>query len=193
VAGFGGGRERGIRLLEDTAARGTESRADAMFALILVYNRERRYADAMRILQELRRLYPRNRLVVLEAGATAFRAGNPQDAESLLTEGIGRLEQDRRPRVPGEDALWHYKRGAARVALGRTEAALADLRIATRPDALPWVGGRAHVELARLALLRGDRAAAASETRQAQGLCEQGNDPVCVNEARTLSRRSNGR
>jgi tetratricopeptide (TPR) repeat protein len=193
VVGFGGGRERGIRLLEDTAAHGRESRVDAMFALILVYNRERRYDDAMRVLQELHRLYPRNRLVVLESGATALRAGKPPEAESLLSDGIARLEQDRRPRVPGEEALWHYKRGAARVALGRTEAALADLRIATRADALAWVNGRAHVELARLALQRGDRAAAAGETRQAQALCEQGNDPVCVSEARTLLRRTNGR
>ena len=40
-----------------------------------MYNRERRYDDALRVLQELRRLYPRNRLVVLEAGSTALRAG----------------------------------------------------------------------------------------------------------------------
>jgi hypothetical protein len=147
----------------------------------------------MRVLQELHRRYPRNRLVVLESGATALRAGKAQEAESLLSDGIGRLEQDRRPRVPGEEALWHYKRGAARVALGRADVALADLRIATRPDAMAWVSGRGHVELARLALQRGDRAAALGETRQAQTLCEQGNDPACVSEARTLSRRSNGR
>ncbi len=192
VAGFGGGRERGIRLLEDTAAHGNESRADAMFALILVYNREHRYDDAMRILQELQRRYPRNRLVALEWGATALRAGKVQDAESLLTGGLTRLGQDRRARVPGEEALWHYKRGAARVALGKTDAALADLKIATGPEALPWVSGRAHVELAKLAIQRGDRAAAADETRQAQTLCSQGNDPVCVQDARALSRRSNG-
>ena len=192
VAGFGGGRERGIRLLEDTAAHGTDSRADAMFALILVYNRERRYDDAMRILQELRRLYPRNRLVVLEAGATALRAGRAQEAETLLDGGIAGLEQDRRPRVPGEGALWHYKRGAARVALGKADAALADLRLATGPDALPWVSGRGHVELGRLALRRGDRTAAAAEARRAQALCEKGNDPSCVSDARSLLRGFNG-
>ncbi len=192
VAGFGGGRERGIRLLEDTAAHGSESRADAMFALILVYNRERRYDDALRILQELHRLYPRNRLVELECGATALRAGRPQEADTRLTAGIAGLERDRRPRIPGEEALWHYKRGAARVALGKAAAALADLRIATRPDAAAWVSGRGHVELGRLALRRGDRTAASAEARRAKALCEKGNDPLCVGEARALLRSSNG-
>ena len=54
VAGFGGGRERGIQMLQETAAAGGENRTDAMFALVLVYNRERHYDDALRVLQELR-------------------------------------------------------------------------------------------------------------------------------------------
>ena len=50
VAGFGGGRERGIQMLQETAAAGGENRTDAMFALVLVYNREQRYDDALRTL-----------------------------------------------------------------------------------------------------------------------------------------------
>lgn len=193
VAGFGGGRDRGIRMLEETVAGGADARTDALFALVLIYNRERRYDDAMRVLQELRKLYPRNRLVVLEAGSTAVRAGRARDAESLLSDGLAMLEKDTRPRMPGEAALWHLKRGTARVALGKTDAAYADLRIATGPEAQAWVSGRGHVELARLALGRGDRVAALSEAREAQTLCGQGNDPVCVEEARRLSRSFHGR
>ena len=192
VAGFGGGRERGIRMLEETAAAGGETRTDAMFGLILVYNRERRYADALRVVQDLRRLYPRNRLVVLEGGSTALRGGRAQQADELLTEGMRMLASDKRPRIPGEDALWHYKRGAARAALGRAEAALADLRIATSPEAQSWVHGRARTEIARLALQRGDRTAALAEARQAEALCTKGNDPVCVDAARKLLRSSHG-
>src|SRR5688572_22585043 len=40
VVGFGGGRDRGIRMLQETADHPGESRTDAMFALVLVYNRE---------------------------------------------------------------------------------------------------------------------------------------------------------
>lgn len=192
VAGFGGGRERGIKLLEETAAAGGETRTDALFGLVLMYNREKRYADALRVLEELRRLYPRNRLVVLEAGATALRGGRAQQADDLLTGGLRMLAADKRPRVPGEEALWHYKRGAARAALGRADLALADLRVATSPQAQSWVHGRARTEIARLALQRGDRASAHAEARQAEALCTKGNDPVCVEAARKLLRSSNG-
>lgn len=193
VAGFGGGRERGIQMLEATAASSSEARTDAMFALILVYNREKQYDDAIRVLENLRRLYPRNRLVVLEHGATALRAGRAQQADAILTEGLRMAADDSRPRIPGEDALWRYKRGTARAALGQTERAAEDLRRAASPDAQPWVGGRARVELGRLALARGDRAAARNEARQATVLCEQGNDPECEEEASKLLRRADGR
>lgn len=192
VVGFGGGRERGIALLESTAARGQDARTDAMFALILMYNRERRYDDALRVIGGLRQMYPRNRLVVLEEGATAFRAGRAQQAEDLLTQGMGMLAKDTRAKIPGEDALWRYKRGAARVALKRYDGALDDLRAATSSDAQAWVNGRARVELGRVALSRGDRAGAAAQARQAETLCQNGNDPACVEDARRLLRSSHG-
>jgi len=193
VAGFGGGRERGIQMLQETAAGGGENRTDAMFALVLVYNRERRYDDALRTLQELRKLHPRNRLVLLESGSTALRAGRPELAEAVLTEGLGMLAATTGPKIPGEETLWRYKRGAARVALGRADAARADLQSATTVEAQTWVRGRARVELARVALQRGDRTAAAGEARQAEALCQQGQDPVCLDEAKKLLRTSDGR
>lgn len=192
VAGFGGGKERGIAMLEETAAAGGESGTDALFALVLVYNREKRYDAAEKSLQELRRLHPRNRLVVLEMGSTALRAGKPDQAEARLTEGLAMLAKATGPRIPGEDTLWHYKRGAARVALKREDAA-ADLEIALRPEAQNWVKGRARVELGRLALLRGNRDGARSEIAQAQTLCELDNDPPCLEDARQLLRTANGR
>jgi hypothetical protein len=203
VAGFGGGRERGIQMLEETASTKVltggsggienDAQADALFALVLVYNRERRFDDALRALQELRRLYPRNRLLLLESGATALRAGRPQQAENVLTEGLNALVKDGRARIPGEEGLWHYKRGAARAALAQTDRALADLQIAVAPASQPWVSGRARVELGRLAIARGDRTAAAGYAREAETFCERGNDTGCVQDAKSLLRSANGR
>jgi tetratricopeptide (TPR) repeat protein len=193
VAGFGGGRDLGIQLIEAAAASPSDSRVDALFALVLMYNRERRYDDALRALQELRRLHPRNRLVLLEAGSTALRGGRLDQAEDLLTEGLTMLASDKRAHIPGEEALWRYKRGATRVARGRLETAVQDLQVATGPDAAGWVQGRARVELARVALVRGDATAAAAEARQAQALCERGRDPVCVDDAQKMLRSSRGR
>jgi tetratricopeptide (TPR) repeat protein len=186
VAGFGGGKERGLKMIEESAAAGGENRTDAQFALVLLYNREQRYGDAMHVLDDLRRRYPRNRLVVLEAGATATRAGRAADADARLTEGLAMLARDRRARMPGEEALWHYKRGVARVMLRRRDDALADLRVALGPDAAGWVQGRAHVEMARLAHQQGDRATMQREIDAAVGICEQSGDPICVADAKRV-------
>jgi tetratricopeptide (TPR) repeat protein len=193
VAGFGGGRERGIQMLEDTAAHGVDSRVDAMFALVLVYNRERRYDDALRVLGELRRMYPRNRLVVLETGSTLARAGRASEADALFTEGLAMLRAETRPLFPGEEPFWRYKRGAARAALRRVEDARADLNAALGADAQDWVSGRAHAELARLALGAGDADAALALAARAESLCVQGSDRACSEDARQLARSARGR
>jgi tetratricopeptide (TPR) repeat protein len=192
VVGFGGGKDHGIRLLHRAAAGEGEARTDALFALILVYNRERRYDEALEVLRQLRGLYPRNRLVLLETGSTALRGGRTAEADRILTEGLEMLAKDTRPRIPGEVALWRLKRGAARAALGRADA-IEDLEAATAADAQAWVAGRARLELARLALKRGDRAAAAGQAKQSEALCQNGNDPQCVEEARKVSRSARGR
>ena len=186
AAGFGGGKERGLQMIEETAAAGGDNRTDAEFALVLLYNRERRYADALRVLDNLHRRYPRNRLVLLEAGATATRGNRPAEAEALLTAGLAMLARDGRAKIPGEDALWHYKRGAARVLLGRGADALADLRAALVPGAAGWVQGRAHLEMARLAASQGDRTAALREAAEAVSVCGRSSDPICVEDARKI-------
>jgi len=193
VVGFGGGRERGIEMVQESAAQGSESRTDAMFALVLLHNRERRYDDALRVLTELRTMYPRNRLVVLEAGSTALRAGRAAEAERLLNEGLAMVVRETRPLMPGEEALWRYKRGAARLALDNRTGAREDLTTATGSGAQAWVRGRAHAELARLAIRSGDHASARTDAGHAESLCTQGSDPACVNDARRLMRSARGR
>src|SRR5439155_24643217 len=118
IAGFGGGKEKGLALIEEASRFGGDNQTDARFALILIYNRDRRYDDALAQLARLRGEYPQNRLVWLESGSTSLRAGRAADAERFLNEGIGRFAADARPRMFGEQALWRYKPGAPRTALG---------------------------------------------------------------------------
>jgi tetratricopeptide (TPR) repeat protein len=186
VVGFGGGKERGLRMIEEAAAFGGDNQEDARFALILLYNREKRYDDALKTLATLAARYPRNRLVWLEKGATSLRAGRPADAERFLSEGLARMAGDTRQRMFGEDALWYYKRGAARVALGRAGDADADLRRALALDGRKWVHGRTHLELGKLALKAGKADVAREEFRTAISLCENDNDAAVAATARQL-------
>jgi Flp pilus assembly protein TadD len=186
AVGFGGDKEKGLRLIQDASIYHGDNREDARFALILMYNREKRYDDALKQLADLRERYPRNRLIWLESGATSLRAGRAVEAESLLDEGMRRFAHDERPRMFGEEALWRYKRGAARAALGRPTDAETDLRAALEKEGRPWVHGRAHLELGKLALKNGRRDQANADLRAALQLCESDNDPVYAEEARRL-------
>jgi len=189
VAGFGGGRERGLHLVEEAAAYPGDSQTDARFALVLMYNRERRYDAALAQLATLRDQYPRNRLVWLETGSTLLRAGRGADAERVIDEGIRRFAGDVRARMFGEDALWSYKRGAAREAAGRDADAEQDLRKAVSLEGRRWVHGRAHLELGKLALKAGNRAAANRDFQTAATLCESDNDSLWADEARRLMKK----
>lgn len=186
LAGFGGGRQRGLHMIEEAAAFDSDARIEAKFALVLLYNRERRYAAALRILEELQRLFPRNRLLWLEAGATALRAGQAAEAERQLTRGLALLSADRRPRMAGEEMLWRYKHGAALAALGRRDEARGELQRAVAEPGRTWIRGRTHTELGRLAAAAGDRAGAVREFDRAVTLCESDNDPMGAAEARRL-------
>ena len=186
VIGFGGGRERGLHLVEEAAAYGGDNQDDARFALVLMYNREKRWDDALNLLAGLRDRFPRNRLVWLETGSTLIRAGRLADAEGILTEGMSRFAGDTRQRMFGEEALWLHKRGTARAWQGRTMDAEGDLKRALTLDGRKWVHGRTHLELGRLAVKRGDRAAARQELQIAISLCESDNDSLPADEARRL-------
>ena len=185
VAGFGGGKEKGITQIEEAAAYGGDNQTEARFALLLLYNREKRYDDALKVLATLRERYPRNRLVWLESGSTSLRAGRAADAERFLTDGLARFADDARPRMFGEDALWRYKRGAALAALGRRDAE-ADLRKSLSLDGRKWVHARSHLELGKLALKTGNKTAAAVELHAAIPLADSDNDPLTSDEARRL-------
>jgi hypothetical protein len=84
----------------------------------------------------------------------------------------------------GEESLWLQKHGAALVALGRRDDAQPLLQRALMLEARPWVTGRTHAELGKLADLRGDRASARRHFEQAVRLAEQDNDALGAAAAR---------
>jgi tetratricopeptide (TPR) repeat protein len=189
VAGFGGGKERGIGMIEQALESGGEATVEAGTALLLIYSREGRHADAYGVASRLADRYPRNRLFVLEAGAAAVRAGLAGHAETVLTRGLGRLDRDPRPKVPGERAVWLHQRGLARLQQNRRDAAEADFRAALSNGATGWLRGRVHMALGKLHDLAGRRADAQAAYRQARGICEALDDTVCEDEVKALQQR----
>ena len=186
LAGFGGGRERGLRMVEEAARYPSDVQPNALFTLVLIYNREARYAEALGVIEELQRRYPRNRLLWLEAGNTALRAGRPAQARAALEEGLARLARDGRPRAASEVARWRGAYGTALVALNDARPAESELRAALAGAVRDWVRGRAHKELGKLADLSGDRSRALDEYRLADRLCRTDHDSICSEELKQL-------
>ena len=188
LAGFGSGRERGLRLVEDAARYPSYVQSNALFMLVLLYNREARYDEALRVIAKLQRRYPRNRLLWLEAGGTAMRAGRPADAKAMLEEGLARLSGDRRPRASGEESRWRYTYGAALVALNDAPAAEHELHAALADATRDWLRGRVHKELGKIADRSGNRLLARDEYRLADRLCRSDHDSECSDELKRVMR-----
>src|SRR3954469_8842065 len=186
IAGFGGGRERGLRLIEDAAAYPSDTQTNARFTLIVIYNREQRYDAALQVIRELQQAYPRNRLLWLEAANTALRAERYEEARQAIEDGMKRLAGDSRARAYGEDARWRYGHGAALVGVHQVEPAEDELRHVLTLPAPEWLCGRAHKELGKIADLSGDRAQARREYRIASGICREQHDNLCADEADRL-------
>jgi tetratricopeptide (TPR) repeat protein len=182
IVGFGGGREKGLKLVED-AMSSPLTRTEARVALALMYSREGRHDDAVRILKALQSEYPQNRLLQLEIGAAAWRAGHAAEAEAVLTKGLAAFDRDARPKIPGERAMWVYKRGMSRVSLNHLDDASADLQMALTLKPAGWIRGRIHLELGKVADLRKQRSAALAEYLTAGELCKTYQDPWCQEQS----------
>jgi tetratricopeptide (TPR) repeat protein len=170
-------------MLEESAAYPSDVQVDAAVLLVLVYNKERRYDDALRLLEDLRGRLPRNRLLWLESASTELRAGRPVRALEFLEAGIAMFEGDPRQKAFGEAAMWYLKRGSAYAAIGSPARADADLRRTLAAEGRGWVHGRSHLELGKLADVSGNRTAAVAEYRRAVALCGADRDPVARAEA----------
>ena len=188
IAGFGGDKAKALTLLEN-AMKDPDSRVDAASALMVIYSREGRHPDVMRLARELHRDYPRNRLFVLEEGSAAIRAGRHDDAEAALTRGYDALMKDSRPKIPGEEALWLYKRATSRTWRNLTAAATADVERALTAKPTEWVRGRLLVERGKLADLAGRRPDALAAYASALTICRAAPDALCEKEAGEFRRK----
>ncbi len=129
IAGFGGDKSKGLHMIEEAARYPGDMQIDAKFALMLLYNREGRFEDALAVIRDLMTRLPRNRVLRLEAGATAIRARQYSEADRLLTAGI-----DGSARRSAPESVW--RRGDVVLQAGPGAPGAAPPRAGTRrPEA----------------------------------------------------------
>src|ERR1041385_6167845 len=82
ATGYRGSKKRGLAMLEQVAEFGHWSKDDAKTVLILLYTREKRFEDVLKLTRELSAKYPRNYLLRLEtADALVSLAGVKRKAK----------------------------------------------------------------------------------------------------------------
>lgn len=170
IGGFRGSKKKGLASLERVAREGRWSNDDAKSLLILLYTRERRYADALSLARDLSSKYPRNYLFRLEiADALVAQAGKERrggntaaavSAEEEAFKTFDELLRDRSVRETVSRALdlVHFKYGEVLLAAGRSERAAIEFIAATKVNnAEPALVTMAHLQAGRALDLAGKR------------------------------------
>src|SRR5438094_1251982 len=85
------GKEMGIQELEAVAARGKIASSDAKMILIVVYTREKRYEQALKLLEELHSKYPRNFPFELAQASVYRKMQKWDDAERVYEQILAKI------------------------------------------------------------------------------------------------------
>ncbi len=170
VFGFRGSKKRGLATIERVSQEGRWVRDDAKTLLILLYTREKQFAEAAALARELGAKYPRNYLYRLEAAdALVSQAAQERHANhapatiSAETEAFATFENLLRDRTVRDTAgraldLIHFKYGEALLTAGQFEHAAKEFMAAADvPNAQPGLATMAHLNAAHSLDLAGKR------------------------------------
>jgi tetratricopeptide (TPR) repeat protein len=179
ATGYRGSKKRGLAMLEQVAKEGRWSQDDAKSVLIILYTREKRYADVIVLTRELSVKYPRNYLLRVEtADALVSLAGVKRkekdlagavQAEKEAFATFDELLRDRNVRDTAARALdlIHFKYGEALLVAGYNDRAAKEFLAATRVDrAEPGLITMAHLFAARSYDVAGKRDEALAQYKE---------------------------
>jgi len=179
ATGYRGSKKRGLAMLEQVAKEGRWSQDDAKTVLILLYTREKRYADALVFTRELSVKYPRNYLLRLETADALVSLAGVKRKQKDLTGAVqaekeafatfDELLRDRNVRDSAARALdlIHFKYGEALLIAGYNDRAAKEFLAATKVDrAEPGLITMAHLYAARSYDVAGKRDEALAQYKE---------------------------
>jgi tetratricopeptide (TPR) repeat protein len=125
LAGVHGSVSEGIADLERVSQHGHYAKVDAQIVLVPIFEREKRYPEALALLRSLENSYPENYLVPLEIARIQKAQGNWRAASQTYDGAVTKFaggEKDS-DRIPRAEIL--YRAGQAHEHLGELQKALA--------------------------------------------------------------------
>src|ERR1044072_3178257 len=176
ATGYRGSKKRGLAMLEQVAREGRWSQDDAKTLLVLLYTREKRFADVLKLTRELSVKYPRNYLLRLEtADALVSLAGVKRKEKDLAgavqaeKEAFATFDELLRDRNTAARALGliPFKYGEALLVAGYNDRAAKEFLAATKVDrAEPGLITMAHLFAARSYDVAGKRDEALAQYKE---------------------------
>ncbi|HWF87410.1 MAG TPA: hypothetical protein VN659_01200 [Pyrinomonadaceae bacterium] len=179
ATGYRGSKKRGLAMLEQVAKEGRWSQDDAKTVLILLYTREKRFAEVVNLARELSAKYPRNYLLRLEtADALVSLAGVKRKEKDLAgavqaeKEAFATFDELLRDRNVRDTAarsldLIHFKYGEALAIAGYHDRAAKAFLAATKVErAEPGLITMAHLYAARSYDVAGKRDEAVAQYKE---------------------------
>jgi tetratricopeptide (TPR) repeat protein len=165
------GKEIGIRHLEAAAAKGGDASTDAKILLAVVYSRETRYGDALKLMIDLHSAYPRNFVFQLAEASTYGKVKQHEEARRLYSEILAKIQS----RTNGYDRVRaekvHYLLGIDDFHTEQFDRALEDFsRVTTGKDATPDEKAAAHIWIGKIFDSKKDRAHAVEQYTAAASL-----------------------
>ena len=145
------GKDVGIQQLETAAAKGKNSATDARLMLIIVYNREKRYNEALKNVTELHERYPRNFIFELAQANTYGKLKRWDDAIRTYEKILTKVEEkkDGYERLPAYRV--HYSIGSANIERYQFETALTNFdRVVQTKEASPNAKGNAYLWMGKI-------------------------------------------
>lgn len=169
IGGFHGDRDEGIRILQLVAQKGHATRVDAQVLLAVIYRRERRPLDAIPLLNNLVKEYPRAYLLRFEQVQMYGDAGDKKHALEILNriQDMKQADAAGYARVP--EGKIRYARGNLLFWYNDLDRALDDLKAVTaHADTLDLnTGVLAWMRLGQTYDLKGERSNAKAAYRKA--------------------------
>ena len=146
ATGYRGSKKRGLKMLEEVAEKGRWARDDAKSVLILLYTREKRFEDVLKLTRELSAKYPRNYLLRLETADALVALAAVKRKEKDLAGAVqaekeafatfDELLRDRNVRDSASRALdlIHFKYGEVLLVAGYHDRAAKEFLATTKVD-----------------------------------------------------------
>lgn len=175
LAGFHGDRDEGIRTVRLVSEKGVRNASDAKIILCAIYRREHRPGDAVPIVLDLLKRYPRNYLFLLELSQMYADLGDKQRALAALD----RVAELKRSGAPGYRNLLperiDYARGNLLFWYNDLDAAIGYLNksAAKAHDLDPHSGVLSFLRLGQCFDLKGERKQAMDAYRKAIAFAPQ--------------------